>query len=59
MKYCIIDFDVILFLSRQDSDSDLDSNLWSDLDSRFESLKKRIFDKLTPDAQKEEMLVAK
>ena len=32
--------------SRQDPDSDSDSNLGQDLDSGFESLKKRIFDKL-------------
>ena len=31
---------------RQDPDSDSDSNLRPDLDSGFESLKKRIFDKL-------------
>ena len=39
-------FQDILSLLRQDSDSGSDSNLWSDSDSRFESLKKRIFDKL-------------
>ena len=43
----IIDFQVILFLCGQDSDSGSDSNLWSDSDSRFESQKKRIFDKLS------------
>ena len=34
--------------SRQDLDSDSDSNLRPDLDSGLESLKKRIFDKLNP-----------
>ena len=48
----IIDFQVILFLCGQDSDSGSDSNLWSDSDSRFESLKKRIFDKLSMKGKK-------
>ena len=36
-----------MFASRQDPDSDSDSNLKPVLDSGFESLKKRIFDKLS------------
>ena len=38
---------VLLFPSKWDSDSGSDSNLCSNSDSRFESLKNRIFDKLS------------
>ena len=44
---CLYWFPVLLYPWKWDSDSGSDSNLWPDSDSRFESPKKRIFDKLT------------
>ena len=45
-KICWYWFLVLSFPSKWDSDSGSDLNLWSDLDSRFESPKKQTFDKL-------------